>query len=351
MHTHHLFLGTYTRSGGKGIYRVDLDAATGSLSQPIVAAETSNPSFVALSPDKRFLFGVSETDALASAYAINPLTLALTPLQAPQPAGGKAPCHLVVDQTGRTLVVAHYHTGLVASLPIAPDGKLGRPGTVLQHRGSGVNRERQDSAHAHSATISPDNRHVIVCDLGLDKIFTYRLDPAAATLTPAEPAFITTAPGAGPRHAAFSRDGRHLFVINEMGGTLVCYAYDAATGSLTPTDTQSTLPAGFTGENTTAEVRVHPNGEYVYGSNRGHDSLVVFRFDAAQGKLALVEIVPVGGKHPRNFALSPDGQWLVAANQNSNDLTVFRVDASTGRLTKIDSTAIVSMPVCVAFLD
>jgi len=351
MHKHHLFLGTYTRSGGKGIYRVDLDAATGALSTPVVAAETSNPSFVALSPDKRFLFAVSETDALASAYAINPLTLSLTPLQAPQPAGGKAPCHLVVDQTGRTLVVAHYHTGVVASLPIGPDGKLGRPGTLLQHRGSSVNRERQDTAHAHSVTISPDNRHVIVCDLGLDKIFTYRLDPDAATLTPAEPPFITTEPGAGPRHAAFSRDGRHVFVINEMGGSLVCYAYDATNGSLTPTDTQSTLPAGFTGENTTAEVRVHPNGEYVYGSNRGHDSLVVFRFDAAQGKLSHVETVPVGGKHPRNFALSPDGKWLVAANQNSNDLTVFRVDASTGRLTKIDSTAIVSMPVCVAFFD
>jgi len=351
MSTHHLFIGTYTRDGSKGIYSLQLDADTGALTAPAVAAETKNPSFLALSPDHRFLYAVSESEEMAAAFAVDPGTKRLTPLQTPQPAGGKAPCHLVVDRTGRTLVVANYHTGVVASLPILADGALGQPGSIIQHTGSSVNPDRQASPHVHSVTLSPDNRFVIVCDLGLDKIFTYRLDPAAATLAPADPAFVRTAPGAGPRHTAFSTDGRHLFAIAEMGNTLTCYAYDAATGALAPRDTQSTLPADFKGENTTAEVRVHPNGRFVYGSNRGHDSIAAYAFDAAAEKLVPLGITPVGGRGPRNFALSPDGRWLVAANQNSDSLTVFRVDPDTGRLTPTAATATISTPVCVLFAD
>lgn len=273
----------------------------------------------------------------------------LTLLQAPQSAEGKAPCHLAVDQTGRTLLVANYQTGVLASLPILSDGKLGKAGSVIQHTGSSVNAERQSSPHMHSVTLSPDNRHVIACDLGLDKIFTYRLDPTSAQLTPAEPPFVATKPGSGPRHFAFARDGRHAFSIAELTGSITSYAFTAENGSLKEIDTHSTLPPDFRGTNTSAAIRVHPNGRFVYGSNRGHDSIAVFAFDETTGRLSQVEIAPSGGKSPRDFALSPDGKWLVAAHQDSNSLTVFRVDESSGRLTRMPSTATLSMPVCVLF--
>ena len=351
MTSHSLFIGTYTRDGSKGIYALRLDGASGELSTPALAAEAKGPSYLALSPNHERLYAVSESDAMAVAFAISPDRATLTALAVPQSAGGTAPCHLAVDHTGRVLVVANYHTGVVASLPIAPDGTLRAPASVIQHTGSSVNPQRQSSPHAHSVTVSPDNRFVLACDLGVDKIFTYRLDPETATLAPGTPAFTPVKPGAGPRHFAFAPDGRYAFMIAEMGSSITAYRYDAANGSLTETDSASTLPANFQGENTSAAVRVHPNGRFVYGSNRGHDSIAVFAFDEPKGRLALVEIVPSGGKGPRDFALSPDGRWLVAAHQYSNSLTVFRVDPATGRLTATPQTASVSMPVCVLFAD
>ncbi|MCW5547757.1 MAG: lactonase family protein [Opitutaceae bacterium] len=345
---HLIYLGTYTRSTSEGIYAVRLDARTGALGQPVPVARTANPSFLALSPDGSHLYAVSESSTMAVPFAIDPGTGGLAPLQS-QDAGGKAPCHLVVDRTERTLVLAHYHSGIVAALPIRADGTLGTPATVIQHAGRSVHPTRQEAPHVHSVTLSPDNRFVIVCDLGLDRVFTYALDPATAQLTPAAIPFVATAPGAGPRHAAFSADGRHVLVINELDSTLVSYRYDAVSGALTPADRQSTLPAGWTGESTTAEVRVHPNGRFVYGSNRGHDSIAIFAFDAATGKLTPRGHMPTGGKNPRNFALSPDGAWLVAANQNSDNLRVFRVDPATGSLTPVPGEAAVPMPVCVLF--
>ncbi len=348
--SHLIYLGTYTRSTSKGIYAVRLDGRTGELSQPVLVAETANPSFLALSPDRSHLYAVSESSTMAVPFATDLATGALKPLQA-QDAGGKAPCHLVVDRTERTLVLAHYHSGIVAALPIAADGTLGQPGTVIRHEGRSVNPQRQEGPHVHSVTLSPNNRFVIVCDLGLDRVFTYALDPATARLTPGPVPFVATAPGAGPRHAAFSTDGRHVFVINEMGNTLVSYRYNTATGVLLPVDTQPTLPAGFTGDSSTAEVRVHPNGRFVYGSNRGHDSIAIFAFDSATGHLTPRGHVSTGGRNPRNFALSPDGAWLVAANQNSDTLTVFQVDPTTGALTPTAAKASVPMPVCVLFAN
>lgn len=349
MSTHPLFIGPYTTHGSKGIYSLRFDSATGELSAPILAAETSGPTYLALSPDGRFLYAVNDSPALAVGYAIGADRASLSPLaQSPAPAG-KAPSHLAVDRTGRVLLVAHYHEGYVASLPLAPDGSVGLPASVIRHAGSSVNPERQSAPHPHSVTVSPDNRHVIVCDLGLDKIFTYRLDANHATLSPAEPPFLTAVPGAGPRHFAFSPDGRHAFMLAEMGGTLTSYAYDAAHGSLHAIDTNTALPGDFVGENKSAAVRVHPNGRFVYASNRGPDTLAVFSFDSTTGRLALVESVPSGGVAPRDFALSPDGAWLIAAHQDSNDLTAFRVDSSTGRLTRTPATAEISLPVCVVF--
>lgn len=348
--THLIYLGTYTRSTSKGIYAVRLENRTGELSPPVLVAETANPSFLALSPDRSHLYAVSESSTMAVPFATDLKTGALTPLQA-QDAGGKAPCHLVVDHTERALVLAHYHSGIVAALPIRADGTLGAPGTIIRHEGRSVNPQRQEGPHVHSVTLSPDNRFVIVCDLGLDRVFTYALDPATAGLAPGPAPSVATAPGAGPRHAAFSPDGRHVFVINEMGNTLVSYRYDTATGALTPIDTQPTLPADFAGDSTTAEVRVHPNGRLVYGSNRGHDSIAVFAFDPATGRLTPRGHTPTGGRNPRNFALSPDGAWLVAANQNTDSLTVFKVDPGTGILTPAPGKASVPMPVCVLFAN
>ncbi|ACB77383.1 lactonase family protein [Opitutus terrae] len=351
MSTHHLFIGPYTRDGSKGIYALQLDAATGRLSDAVLAAETRNPSYLTLAVDRRTLYAVSESDAMAAAFAVGDDRVHLTALAATQAAGGKAPCHLAVDRTGRALLVANYHTGVVASLPINPDGSLRPPASIIHHTGSSVHLERQATAHAHCVTLSPDNRFVFVCDLGLDKIFIYRLDPGSAQLSPAEPPFLPTPAGSGPRHLTFAPDGRHAFLVTELGGTLIAYRYDAAHGTLTATDQKSTLAPDYRGENTSAAVRVHPLGRFVYASNRGPDNIAVFAFDEASERLALVELVPSGGQGPRDFALSPDGQWLVAAHQFSDVITVFRVDRSTGRLTPTPHRARVSTPVCVLFLD
>lgn len=343
-----IYIGTYTRTTSQGIYALRLDPATGELSPPELVATTANPSFIALSPDKAHLYAVCESGTLAVPFAVNLDTGKLVPDHV-QTSGGKAPCYLMVDPTGQCLVVAHYHDATVAALPILADGALGAPRSVIHHQGHSVHPTRQDAPHVHSTNISPDGRHVIVCDLGLDRVFTYKLDAANATLTPAAIPHVATAPGAGPRHSAFSPDGKLLFVVNELNSTLVSYRYATDTGSLTPIDTQSTLPADFTGENTCAEVRVHPNGRFVYASNRGHDSIAVFALAAETGRLTPVETMPSDGRNPRNFALSPDGTWLIAANQNSNTLNVFKVDADTGRLTPTDHQASVPLPVCVVF--
>lgn len=351
-----IFIGTYTPKGGasRGIYSVRLDTITGALSEPVLAAEAASPTFLALHPDGRVLYALSETDTVqgkpgggATAFQIDPVAGRLVPLNV-QSTGGIACAHLGLDPAGKTLVLASYNGGQVTSFPLASDGSISpRASTQVLTGPLGPNKARQDKPHPHSVTFSPDNRFAYVCDLGLDKIFCYRLDPATATLTPAGD--FPTAPGAGPRHSKFSADGRYFYVINELDGTIATYACNPATGALTVKQVVSTLPDGFSGNNTCAEIRLHPNGRFVYGSNRGHDSLAVFARNPADGTLARIEIVPCGGGHPRNFALSPDGNWLVCANRDSNNLVVFKVDPATGRLTATGHTAKVPQAVCVLF--
>lgn len=345
-----IFLGTYTKDGSRGIATVRLDGTTGVLSAPTLAAETPDPAWITLSPDRQFLYAIHPSAAQAVGYAVDPSTHALTPLPAAPSPPAQPPSHLAVDATGRTLLAANYREGFVAAIPLRPDGTLGAP-TKIQHTGRGPDPKRQHTPHPHSVTVAPDNRHVIVCDLGLDKIFSYALDPATARLAPAAAPFVATAPGSGPRHFKFGRDGRFAYALTEMGGTLEAFTYTAATGALTPRQTISCLPPDFTGLKWGAEVRVHPNGLFLYASNRTHDSIAVFAIDPATGRLATLEIVPCGGKNPRNFALSPDGRWLVCAHQDSPDLTVFRVDPATGRLTLTPHTAPVPHCVCVLFYD
>ena len=348
--SHLVYLGTYTKNGSRGIYSVRLDSSTGALTTPVLAAETPDPAWITLSPDKKFLYAIHPSAPLATGFAVAASTARLTPLSAAPAAAAQPPAHLAVDATGRTLLAANYREGYVAAIPLHTDGTLGAP-SKIEHTGHSIDPKRQGEPHPHSVTVSPDNRHVIVCDLGLDKIFSYALDPAAAKLTPAATPFVATTPGSGPRHFKFSTDGRYAYAITEMGGTIEGFSYTAATGALTRIQVISSLPADFTGLKWGAEVRVHPNGQFLYASNRTHDSLAVFAIAADTGRLTLLEIVPSGGKTPRNFALSPDGQWLLCAHQDSTQLTVFHVDSATGRLKPTPHTADIPMCVCVLFYD
>jgi 6-phosphogluconolactonase len=354
---HDLFIGTYTRTTSRGIYAVKLDDATGALTSPVLVAETTNPSWVTLHPNGQILYAIEETKladgksgGAVRAYAINATTRQLTFLNA-EPTGDSL-CHAVVDSTGHALVATSYGGGQVSSFPLLADGRIGPRRSFIQHTGPlGPNPKRQDKPHAHSASISPDNHFVFVADLGQDRVYTYALDPATATLTTAKTPFTAFAPGTGPRHSKFAPDGLHFYVIDELDGTITASLYDSAHGTLSPFQRIATLPADFKGDNTAAELRIHPNGRFLYGSNRGHDSIAVYAITPKTGALTLIEIVNCGGQQPRNFDLSHDGGWLVCAHQGSDTVVSFRVDSTTGRLTRIPGSITVPQAVCVQFAN
>lgn len=351
-----VYVGTYTKTS-KGIYVGRFDTETGKLGELTLAAAAASPSFVAISADRRFLYAVSETEGTTylgkpsgsvNAYAITPDTGTLKLLNT-APSAGRHPCHLSLTPDGKAVLVANYSSGTVALLPVQPDGGVGSPASIDQHTGSSIHPSRQKAPYAHSINLTADGRFAFAADLGNDRVYTYRVDTAAATLAPASPASVALEPGSGPRHLALSPDGRRAYLINELSNTLTTFSLDAQTGALKALQTVTTLPAGFTGNNTTAEVVVSPDGRFVYGSNRGHDSIAVFAVDAATGTLSFVEHVSTQGKTPRNFSLSPDGRWLIAANQDGNSLVIYSVDASTGRLTPTGQTLALGAPVCVRF--
>jgi 6-phosphogluconolactonase len=350
-----VYFGTYTKTS-KGIYAGRFDTATGQLGELSLVAEAVNPSFLALSPDRRFLYAVSESEGLTfggkrsgavNAYAIDATTGVLTPVNIAASAG-RGPCHLNVTPDGKAVLVANYSEGTVALLPVLPDGGVGAPASVDQHEGKSIHPARQQGPYAHSVNLTADGRFAFVANLGTDRIYTYRVDTAAASLAPASPASVVLEPGSGPRHLALSPDERRVYVINELASTVTTFSFDAQTGALAALQTVTALPPGFTGKNTAAEVVVHPNGRFVYGSNRGHDSIAVFAADAA-GTLSLVEHVSTLGRTPRNFNLTPDGRWLIAANQDANSIVIYSVDAATGRLVPTGQTVTLGAPVCVRF--
>jgi 6-phosphogluconolactonase len=352
-----VYFGTYTGAKSKGIYRSTLDLSTGSLSSPVLAAEIRSPSFLALHPNGQFLYAVNEISnfqgrpgGAVTAFAIDPETGMLRQLnQASTLADG--PCHLVVDSTGRNVVAANYGGGSAVVIALEADGRLGSHGSSIQHRGSSVNPQRQQGPHAHGIYLDAANRFAFVPDLGLDRVMIYRFDAGAHSLTPIHPPpYATVKPGAGPRHFAFHPNGRFAYVINELDSTITAFSYDAAQGTLTEAQTVPTLPADFKGQSSTAEIAVHPNGKFLYGSNRGHDSIAVFAIDAATGKLTFVQHEPTQGKTPRNFALDPTGAFLLAANQDSDNVVVFRIDAQSGKLSPTGKSIEVGAPVCVMFL-
>jgi 6-phosphogluconolactonase len=343
---HTVYFGTYTGAQSKGIYRSTLDGASGHLSTPELVAETKNPSFLALSPDGRYLYAALEAGGGAvGAWAIG-ADGKLTALNQ-QSSGGDGACHVWVDATGKNVLVANYGGGSIASFPVRADGSLGERSAFMQHTGSGPNARRQEKPHAHSVYTDPTNTFVYACDLGTDEVKIYRFDAAAGTLTPNDPPSAKVPPGGGPRHLAF-HPGGFVFVNNEMEMSVTAFKRDSASGALTEIHTVPTLPEGTSKDGlSTAEIFTHPSGKWLYVSNRGHDTIVVYSI-GADGKLTLVEHVPTP-KEPRGFALSPDGQWLVVGGQKNNTVAVLKVDATTGKLKATDQTVEVGAPVSVLF--
>ncbi|MFZ0683997.1 MAG: lactonase family protein [Terriglobales bacterium] len=350
-----VYVGTYTDHGSKGIYAYRFDGSTGKLVSLGLAAESTEPSFLAVDAGGRYLYAVNETEkydgkatGAVSAFAIDSKDGKLGLLNQLS-SRGEDPAHVVLDRTGKFVLVANYTSGSVAVFPMLKDGRLGEATSFVQHKGSSINVERQNGPHAHAIAFSPDNRFAVVADLGLDQLLVYRFDAAKGTLG-AAPQTVKTAPGAGPRHLVFSSDGRFLYVINELQSTVVTYSYDAASGALHELQRVSTLPQGFSGENTTAEIEIGPSGQFLFASNRGNDSIAVFAIDSRLGTLTAVETDSTGGKTPRNFVIDPSGRWLLAANQDSNDVVVFKIDAKSGHLAKTGETVQVPSPVCVRFV-
>jgi 6-phosphogluconolactonase len=351
-----VYIGTYTDGKSKGIYCCRFDGKEGRLSEPQLVAESLNPTFLAVHPDGKHLYAANETGQFAgrktgaiTAYAIDGGSGKLTNLGQAS-SGGPGPCHVVVHPSGRQVLAANYGGGSVAMLALDAEGRVSDPGVLLQHTGSSVNPRRQEGPHAHGIAFDAKGRFALVADLGLDKIQVYRCDPALGTLTAHEPPFASVAPGAGPRHLAFHPNGRFLYVINEMGSTVTAFAYAAATGTLREVGTVRTLPEGYAGSSTTAEIAIHPSGKFLYGSNRGHDSIAMFAVDPTSGLLRSLGHQSTLGRTPRNFNLDPTGTWLLAANQSSDTVVVFRVDPKSGLLSPSGQTVAVGAPVCIQFV-
>ncbi len=348
-----VYVGTYTGPQSKGIYVFRFDAKTGEATDPELAAEVGNPSWVATHPNRRFLYAVSEFNndkSALSAFRIDAGSGKLTLLNS-VPAGGNSAVHVSIDASGKNALLANYHGGSVAVRRINEDGSLGEQTAFVQHSGSSVT-PRQSQPFAHSIYLSPDNRFVLVPDLGMDKIMVYRFDAAKGTLAPNDPPFTKAAPGTGPRHLAFGAHGKFVYLVGEITRTITVFGWDAQRGVMTELQTMSALslsdaPVGRAGS---AEAQVTPDGGFFYVSNRGPDTIGVFSIDPDSGRLSPVEQVPAGGVMPRSFSIDPAGAYLFAANQNSNNVVIFHVDRKTGRLSPTGKVLNVGGPVCVSFL-
>jgi 6-phosphogluconolactonase len=353
-----MYVGTYTQEGStsKGIYVYRYDSGSAKVTSLGLAAQTINPSFLAVHPNRRFLYAVNELGDYkgqksggVSAFAIDNATGKLTLLNEVA-SGGADPCYISVDKTGKFVLVANYTGGNVSVFPILKDGSLGEASAFVQHTGHGTNPKRQEAPHAHSIDLSPDNRFAIVDDLGLDETLVYKFDSSKGSVTLNDPPFAKADAGAGPRHFALAPNGKFAYVIHEMGSTVSVFDYDAAAGVLHQVQTISTIPKDFTRLNEDAEIEVHPSGKFLYASNRGHDSIAVFAIDPNKGTLSLIEYVPTKGQSPRHFQIDPTGSLLFAENEKSDNIVIFRIDAHTGRLAPTGKVLDISQPVCVKFV-
>jgi 6-phosphogluconolactonase len=346
-----VYFGTYTRkSSSLGIYHAQFDSKTGKLSNPELAVKASNPSFLAIHPSGKYLYAVTEgKPGKISAFAIDPESKKLKLLNQTS-SGGQGPCHVSLSQNGKTLLAANYGSGSVTSIPVNADGSLKEPASVIQHKGSSINRRRQQGPHAHSINLSPGQCFAYAADLGTDRVMIYRLNPETGKLTANNPPGFALKPGAGPRHTAFSPDGKFIYVINELDSTLLVLAYNPKNGALSEIQSISTLPEDFKGTNYPAELRVHPNGQFIYGSNRGHDSIVSYKIAPDGGKLTLSGFQQESIKNPRHFNIDPSGKFCLVANQDSDSVAVFAIDPKSGILKSPRQTVAIGKPVCIKFL-
>ena len=363
-HKYLVFVGTYTtKTESKGIYAYEFDADSGKLTPKGVASETRDPSWVVVHPNGKFLYAANEAgkSSAVSAFAIDAKSGKLTLLNQ-MPSLGEDPCYLSFDKTGKYLFVANYSSGTVAVFPILADGRLGEHTAMVKDQGAtGPNKERQEGPHAHWIETPFGSGAVYVADLGLDRVFVYDFDPAKGTLkTPSSPnparPFVQGAlelrPGTGPRHVAVSGSANFplIYVLGELDSTITVFGASIEGIFYGSMQRVSTLPNGFSGRNDAAEIAIHPNGKFLYASNRGHDSIAVFAIDPKKGMLKLVSDVPTGGKEPRHFAIDPSGKYLLAENQFSNNIVVFKIDAATGGLTPTGQVVEAPSPVNIAFL-
>jgi 6-phosphogluconolactonase len=353
-----VYVGTYTtKQESKGIYAYKFDASTGKLSPIGLAAESTDPSFVAVHPNGKYLYAVNEVDdfngqksGAISAFAIDPKSGKLALLNQVS-THGSGPCFVSLDHTGRWVLVANYGGGSVATFQAEGDGGLSLVKGFVQHSGSSVDKERQEKPHAHWIGVSPDNRFALAADLGLDDVLVYKLDPTLGSLTPHNPPYVQVKPGSGPRHFVFHPNGKFAYVLTEMATTVTAFSWDANRGALTAIQTVPTLPRDYSGPTEAAEIAVHPSGKFLYAANRaGVDTITIFAVDAARGTLKETGRVSTKGRTPRNFAIDPTGAFLLAANQDSGNIVVFRIDPSTGALTPTGGEEKVAAPVSIAFV-
>ncbi len=354
-----VFVSMFAPAEAGGIRSFHLDPQAGTLTPTAETRDIPHPFFLALAADRSTLYSIwaesfgGPKPGEVAAWRIVDRTGRLEPLGR-QSTRGTASCYLETDPTGRMLLVANYSSGDVASLPIAADGSLRPIASLVAHSGSSVNPGRQEAPHAHAfipgpAGLDRTSRFAFAADLGTDEILRYELDAAAGTFVPADPRATATRRGAGPRHLRFSRDGLMLYAINELDNTISVYGHEPATGRLTARQTISTLPEGVTKPSFTADLRLTPDGRFLYGTNRGHDSIAAYAV-AADGSLALVEIVPSLGKGPQNLAITPDGSLLLCANMPGNNVAVFWIDGETGRLTSVGEPVAVMSPACIVLV-
>ncbi|HKW32751.1 MAG TPA: lactonase family protein [Candidatus Acidoferrum sp.] len=352
-----VYVGTYTtKTASKGVYSFRYDSSSGKLTPIGFAAETQDPSWVAIHPSGKFLYAVNEAgkNSMVSAFSLDAKSGKLTQLNQ-LPALGEDPCYLSFDRTGKYVFVANYTSGNVVVFPIEADGKLGSATANVRDEGRlGPNKERQEGPHAHWIEASAGNRYAYVSDLGLDTVLIYKFEAASGKLgnpgsNPVDAFSATLAPGSGPRHVAFSRSGNFMYVLGELQSTVTVFANEARE-KYRAVQTISALPTGFSGRNDAAEITIHPSGKFLYTSNRGHESLALFRIEPATGKLTRAGDYSVEGKEPRHFAIDPPGNFLLAEDQLSDKIVTFRINQKTGALTPTGDSVEVPSPVCIAFM-
>ncbi len=362
-----VFVGTYTdpilfgtgkilEGKGEGIYMFKMDVSSGAMELISITTDVTNPSYLAFDPTRRWLYAVNELKLFEgdptgtiSAFAVDAKTGALKFLNK-RPTGGTDPCHLTVDKTGRFVLLSNFMSGSVSVLPVLEDGRLGAASDFIQHHGSSIDPNRQQGPHAHAVTLDESNRYAFIPDLGIDRVMVYKFDSVRGKLGSDAILQVPVKPGAGPRHIVFHPTGEWAFLINELDSTIVSFLNEGDSGKLTEIQTVSTLPSDFKGESTCADIHISPSGMFVYGSNRGHDSIVIYKIAPHSGMLSYVGHESTRGNTPRNFAIDPSGTFLLVANQDSDTIVTFRIDPLTGKLQSTGQVTHVPTPVCIKMI-